>query len=115
MLHGRSTSMEQLHSIEQVNQFIREYDFSLLFLSSKNCGICTVILPKLEELTLKYPQLQAAQADINELPLLSGEFNVFTLPCVLVFVQGKEVLRQARYIDLQKIDQQIDRYITMLA
>ncbi len=57
-----------------------------------------------------YPEVKAARADIDKLPLLSGEYNVFTIPCILVFAEGKEIVRQARYIDLDKLNEQIDRY-----
>ena len=102
--------MNILKNIEEIKSLVSNNKIALLYISSENCNVCKVIFPRLEEMLELYPEVKAARADIDKLPLLSGEYNVFTIPCILVFAEGKEIVRQARYIDLDKLNEQIDRY-----
>jgi thiol-disulfide isomerase/thioredoxin len=102
--------MNILRNIDEIKGLVSNSKISLLYISSESCGVCKVIFPRLEDMLKSYPAIEAARTDIQELPLLSGEYNVFTIPCVLVFVEGKEIVRQARYINFEQLNDQIDRY-----
>lgn len=103
-------AMKALRNIDEIKSLVSNSKITLLYISSESCGVCKVIFPKLEDMLKSYPAIEAARTDIQELPLLSGEYNVFTIPCVLVFVEGKEIVRQARYINFEQLNDQIDRY-----
>jgi thiol-disulfide isomerase/thioredoxin len=107
-------AMNTLINIEEIKSLVSNNKISLLYISSKNCGVCKVIYPRIINMLKNYPKIEAAEGDIDDLPLLAGEYNVFTLPCVLVFAEGKEILREARYIDLGAIEENIDRYYNMI-
>ncbi len=38
----------------------------------------------------------------------------FTIPGILLFVEGKESIREARHISVQDIDNRISRYCSLL-
>jgi thiol-disulfide isomerase/thioredoxin len=102
--------MNILRNIDEIKGLVSNNKIALLYISSESCGVCKVIFPRIEDMLKSYPEIEAARTDIQELPLLSGEYNVFTIPCVLVFVEGKEIVRQARYINFEQLNDQIDRY-----
>ena len=101
--------MNVLKNIDEIKTIVAKNKMVLLYISSESCNVCKVIFPRLMDMLKYYPQVTAVRADILELPLLSGEYNVFTIPCVLVFVDGKENLRQARFINLDYLNEQIDK------
>lgn len=105
--------MKLIHSWEELQQ-ARQSSLLLLYIGSEDCGICNVILPRVEKLTEQYSHLNAVRIDADELPAVTGELGVFTIPCLLVFAEGKEIARQARYINLQELEQQLDRYHQIL-
>ena len=106
--------MNTLSNIEEIKSLVSNNKISLLYIASESCGVCKVIYPRLIEMLKNYPEIEAAKGDIQDIPLLAGEYNVFTLPCVLVFVEGKEIIREARYINLEAIEANINRYYHMI-
>lgn len=106
--------MEILKNIDNIKDLINTNEIAFIYISSEDCNVCKVIYPRLEEMLKRYPNVKTARTDINDLPSLSGEYNVFTLPCILVFVEGKEAIREARYINIEEIEDKIKRYYSML-
>lgn len=102
--------MNTLKNIDEMKSLVLNNKIALLYISSESCNVCKVIFPRLVDILKSYPEVETVRADIQELPLLSGAYNVFTIPCVLVFVEGKEILREARFINLDYLNEQIDRY-----
>ncbi|MCT9925466.1 thioredoxin family protein, partial [Enterococcus faecalis] len=52
--------------------------------------------------------IPALHLDALETPEVASKFEVLTAPVVLIFHQGKEVFRQARFIDFKKIRYLLD-------
>lgn len=102
--------MELLQDINKINTFIETNKIALLYISSEGCNVCKVILPRLTQMQSKYQELMAAKANIEELPLLGSSYSVFTVPCVIIFAEGKEIYREARFIHLEAIEEKIVRY-----
>lgn len=76
---------------------------NLVFISSQNCGVCHADEPKARELARKHA-IYFYHLDIVEEPALAGYFEVLTVPALLVYHQGKEVARQARFIDFHALE-----------
>lgn len=106
--------MNAIRNIDEIKSIVLDNKMSLLYISSESCGVCKVIFPGLVEMLKAYPEVESAKVDIQEVPLLSGEYNVFTIPCVLVFVEGREIIREARYINIGAIEENIKRYYSMI-
>ncbi|MFS0554920.1 hypothetical protein [Brevibacillus sp. 179-C 1.1 NHS] len=52
----------------------------------------------------KHPQVKSMVTSIEKAPFISGEFLVFTAPTILLFADGKEVFRQARFISFDELE-----------
>lgn len=102
--------MNTNNNIDEIKSLVLNNKIALLYISSISCSVCKVIYPRLVDILDSYPNIKAVRADIQELPLLSGEYNVFTVPCVLVFIEGKEIIRNARFINLDRLNEQLDKY-----
>jgi thioredoxin-like negative regulator of GroEL len=79
----------------------------VLYFTTPTCNVCKSIFPRLEALMQGYPQ-KLYKIDAEQFPELAGQNRVFTVPTILVFAEGKEVLRESRFIDVQKIQRILD-------
>jgi thioredoxin-like negative regulator of GroEL len=89
---------------------IRQKNLSLIYITSKNCNVCKAVFPRLEKMINVYPKCVFLRLETDDHPKIAGELMIFTVPAVLIFSQGKEIYRAARFIKLQEIEQFIKSY-----
>ncbi len=76
----------------------------LQYFSSKQCGVCQVLKPKLLEAVHEvFPEVNFRVVDVEEEPELAGQTMVFTLPVVLLKVDDKEMYRVARSFSVYQV------------
>jgi thiol-disulfide isomerase/thioredoxin len=106
--------MLEFDNLKAIQGFINSGKMRMLYLSRPACGVCTAIKPKLMEILNKYPAIESAYINMDLIPESAGEYSIFTIPGILFFIDGKEVIREARYISLEEIETRIERYYNML-
>lgn len=92
---------------EHLEQLIAEEELIILYFSSKDCNVCKAVFPKLMNLVEGYPA-KVAKISIDEQPEIAGQSLVFTVPSVLIVFEGREILRESRFIDFQKVERTLD-------
>ena len=107
--------MEHLTSIKDIEQTIKDNRLCLFFIKAPDCGVCNVMLDKVEKIADVFPSLCSLYTDIIEEPLIASHFLVYTGPTVLLLMDGKEVYRASQFIDLEELKYNINRYIELLA
>lgn len=96
-------SIEPLLTIqnnEQLNQLLQEQKTSILYFSSPDCNVCHALLPKVLKVAQVY-KILVGQINTQEFKEGAGQLLVFTVPTLLVMCEGREILRESRFIDLQ--------------
>ena len=88
--------------------------FSFIYLSQEECGVCRVTKPMFKELANKYEKAIFTDIDLNVFEDAKGYFSVFTIPVFLVYSEGKEILREARFFNFKEIEIKLDRYYKMI-
>lgn len=95
-------------TIEDVRQKIADESIAIVYISMPNCSVCVSVKPQLvQRFDTKVPIIHADAADIPE---VAGEFQVLTAPAVLLYVDQKEVHREARFIDFHKLEELVENY-----
>ncbi|PBB05133.1 thiol reductase thioredoxin [Salimicrobium humidisoli] len=102
-------SMEKLQTITEARQIISEEKLSLVYISQPTCSVCHSLKPQVEELLESYSEVKAIHLDATEIPEVSGEFQVFTVPVVLVYSEGRELIREARFVPVGELDYQLNK------
>lgn len=102
--------MNKLNSIEEINKLKNNNDMLLVYFGSNSCSVCNAMFPKIEKMLEKYPNIQAVKVETENSLELSATYNVFTIPVIILFIQGKETIREARIISLIDLEQKISRY-----
>ncbi len=100
-------TFKTLTTLPEVDAFIENNTLSFLYLSQPNCSVCHGLLPQVEELLKKFPHIQPAHIQTNELPSIAGHLSIFTVPVLLLFVEGKEHIREARIVHLDQLETKI--------
>jgi thiol-disulfide isomerase/thioredoxin len=105
--------MEQIYSIEKLRDAIKNSPIVLVYFSAPYCNVCKVLKPKIIELFFKYQEVKTIYVDLEQLKEASGEYSVFSLPTILVFIEGKEYLRESRNISLYEFEEKVQRYYSL--
>lgn len=96
--------------IDEIHTEIAENKCVVLMLSTEDCGVCTVIKPRLKAILEPYNNVKDIYSSIDIFPELSGEFMVFTVPTIILLVEGREVHRESRFIDFKRLEFEISRW-----
>ncbi|GGA84958.1 thioredoxin family protein [Ornithinibacillus halotolerans] len=95
-----------LHSIEE---FIQSNRLAFLYISQPECSVCHALKPQVLEILSHYPEIKIGSIDANVVTEIAGRFSIFTVPVLLLFVDGKEFLRDARIVHLDLFREKIDK------
>ena len=106
--------MIHLTSISDIEHTIANNTLCLFYIKAPDCGVCNVMLDKVEKIADQYPQLVSFYTDIMEEPLIAGRFLVYSGPTVLLLMDGKEVYRGVQFIDLEELAFNINRFLEIL-
>lgn len=83
---------------------------TVVIAKTTNCAVCRPIGKQLESLMNTYPTIPAFEIDMMTVDFFRGQHLVFTVPTVLVFSEGKEILRESRFVDFQKVERLLEIY-----
>lgn len=102
--------MNTINSIDELNILKNNSEMLLIYFGSDSCGVCMAMKPKIESLLAKYPKIMSTKIETENSLELSAMHNVFTIPVIILYIQGKETIREARIISMEKLEQNISRY-----
>jgi thioredoxin-like negative regulator of GroEL len=86
-----------------------------VYFSAPNCGVCEALRPKVAQLlAAHFPAIKYIHIQIDKSPGISGIYDVFSAPTLLVFFEGKEFLRKVRLMGMQELQEKIERPYTLL-
>ncbi|TQR14214.1 thioredoxin family protein [Psychrobacillus soli] len=106
--------MVTLTSLTSVEKFIEDHQFSFLYVSRTNCGVCHAILPQLKDLLKEFPLIELGHINADDVEEIAGRLSIFTVPALLLFVDGKEVIREARFVQMQSLREKMSKVYNMI-
>jgi thiol-disulfide isomerase/thioredoxin len=101
--------LTELKSISQVDEFIEENQLAFLYISRNNCSVCHSLLPQVKELMGKFPEVKLGHIIADNTEEIAGRFSVFTVPVLLLFLDGKEYVREARIVHMGLFENKMKR------
>lgn len=104
--------------IESTEEFLKLKENKpalLAYFSTASCNVCKVLKPKVGELVFRdFPQIVLCYVRTDVLPELAGMNQVFAVPTILVFFEGREYIRKSRNIGIDELRQEIERPYEMM-
>lgn len=93
-----------------LESLIKDNKATAVYISTAECGVCKVLKPKLLELLSdEFPLFSFVYIDAAEAKEIAAQQNVFAVPTVLFFFEGKELIRKSRNINLGELYHEIKR------
>jgi len=97
-------------SIETIDKRVKTELAVGLYFSAPTCNVCHALKPKLlTAFEANFSQLNIISIDISETPEIASHFGVFTIPTLLVYLDGKEFLRKSRHMSVDQVVAEIKR------
>lgn len=100
---------KDLHTIESIETFIESSTITFLYISRPDCSVCHGLKPQVKELMKQYPEIQLGHINAAEVEEVAGHFSIFTVPVLLLFVEGKEFIREARIVHMDLLQEKINK------
>ena len=99
-----------LTDLDELNTALKNDLALVLYFSSPSCNVCHVLRPKLmQELQTHYPKIGRYHADVALTPEIAAQFQVFSAPTIIVFLEGREFIRKGRAMSVDGLLQEIQR------
>jgi thioredoxin-like negative regulator of GroEL len=107
----KMNTFPQATSIDQVLRLIDENALAFVYISRKNCGVCHAVQPQVQEMLEEFPTIKPIQVSADDVPEVAGQFTVFTVPALLLFAEGKEVIREARFVVMDELHRKFQQIV----
>ena len=82
---------------------------SLVDFNADWCGPCQMMKPVVEELAEKVSEVKFISVNVDDEEELSEEYEVSTIPCLVLLKDGKEVAREVGVISPKKLEKMVRR------
>lgn len=102
--------IESPGNYQQFYELIRKFDSVSFYLSKKDCNVCKILKPKIQELISNFPKINFCYIDLENAKEISGQLSIFSIPTILFYFDGMEIIRASRNINLEELKSQIERY-----
>ncbi|MDQ0214382.1 thioredoxin-like negative regulator of GroEL [Oikeobacillus pervagus] len=107
--------MNSVRTLEDLQSTIEKSKLSIIYISRPDCSVCHGLLPQIEKVLVEdFPQVVSLHVNADEIPEIAGVYSIFTVPVVIVFVEGKEMFRKARFVPIEEFRSQLSRLVTFM-
>lgn len=97
-------------TLEEVQNMIKCEAGLLLYFSGENCNVCHALRPKFKEaFDIHFPLVKQIYLDAHQNSEISAHFQVFSVPTMIVFLDGREFAREGRNVSLHQLVGQLER------
>ncbi|MDA3823827.1 MAG: thioredoxin family protein [Bacteroidales bacterium] len=102
--------MKNIYSIQDLQAVIKNETMLVVYYSNDACSVCKVLKPKISEmLAQQFPKVEPIYIDIEKSPVISGQYRVFSIPTIYIYVEGKEHARFSRNVTLFDFERAIQK------
>ncbi len=101
--------MNVIKKYSDVDKIINK-DLVLIIAKTHTCSACNTIMRTLETNVSYFDEVENYTIFVDDIDQFRGEYLIFSVPTVLIFSKGKELLRESRYMNYAKMDRLIEMF-----
>ncbi len=102
--------MIEVNSLDNVKKLIDSELGVLLYFSTPTCNVCQALKPKIiNEFDKNFPLIKKVFVDSSVSPEIAANYNVFSVPTMLLFLDKKEFAREGRNVSVALFVDRIKR------
>ncbi len=99
-----------MNTIENIEKTIQENMAVMLYFSAPTCNVCHALKPKLlEAIDKNFQSFEIISIDVSQQQDIAAHFNVFAIPTLLIFLDGREFVRKSRHMSVDEVIAEIKR------
>jgi len=87
------------------NEVIKSEQTVLVDFNANWCGPCRMLAPVLETIAEEKNNIKVVSVNIDDEEDLAKEYNVFSIPCLVLIKDGKEVNRSVGLISKSELEE----------
>ena len=107
--------MIEIKSIDQIKGITAESKAALIYFCNDTCAPCVALRPKVSELVeTQFPLVGLYFCNAVQLPEIAAEYGIFASPTLLVYFEGKEYIRESKYISISALASSIAKFYNMV-
>ncbi len=99
--------MNEVTSFKSWQDLLTQHEAILLFVKTDHCSVCDGLYPQVEVLQEHYP-FPFYFVNVANVPEMAGQLSLFAAPAVLLFHQGSETSRFARFVPMEPLRKRLD-------
>ncbi len=100
---------------QELMEIIKTEPAVLIYFSHAACNVCKVLKPKIKSLLEEdFDQIKMVYVDTVLHPEIPAQMSIFTVPTIVVFLEGKVYFKWSRNISIQQIKRELGRPYQML-
>lgn len=107
--------MEAVKSSQALQNIMNHHELCVVYFTGSACSACEVIKLKVETILANYPEVKGIEVNGKEHPEIAISYDVYALPLMILFVQGKESLREGKHLNLLEFERKLERYVKLIA
>ena len=106
---------DHIHSQEEIDKLINSELGVLLYFSTPTCNVCHALKPKIiEAFDTHFPVIKQQFIDSSLSPEIPAALGIFSVPTIVVFLDGKEFARESRNVSVGELVKKIARPYEMM-
>jgi thioredoxin-like negative regulator of GroEL len=99
-----------MNTIEDIEKTIKENIAVMLYFSAPTCNVCHALKPKLlAAIESNFKEFEIISIDVSQSQDIAAHFNVFAIPTLLIFLDGREFVRKSRHMSVDEVVAEIKR------
>ncbi|MBN1300142.1 MAG: thioredoxin family protein [Melioribacteraceae bacterium] len=99
----------------ELNNFISDNEFAVVYFSTAECNVCKVLKPKLKSLlAAEFPNAKFGYVDLMNSKQIKGQQSIFTVPTIIFYFNGSESFRESRNINLSALTGRLSRPYSLM-
>jgi len=98
----------------EFQNLLQQHLITVGYFSTETCNVCKVLRPQVRQICQNIDHVHFEYVDIEKAPELRGQYLVFSVPTIIIFVEGKEHKRLNRYMSLQDFETELLRLVEIL-
>lgn len=106
---------ETIHDEAELSRLIASEPAVLAYFSAPECNVCQMLKPKIADLLAEeFPRVRAVYVDCSKHRAACAQQQVFGIPTVAVWLDGREHLRRVRNFSVGELRDALARPYEML-
>lgn len=102
-------------NLESLREIVKQEPAVLVYFFNDHCAPCTSLRPKVESLLFReFPNIRFLLINGEKQLEVSASYGVYSHPTLIIFFEGKEYIRESKYVSIGQLDRAIRRPYDLL-